>query len=297
VVTDEVQRQLQVTLDQLGVSQRRVQALQAELEEMRGNLDAAMRAKRSMEQMYEEAHSRVNELTTINVNLSAAKSKLEQEYGTISADYDEISKELRLADDRVQKTQVELKHTLDILHEEQERVVKIESIKKSLEIEVKNISMRLEEVESNAIAGGKRIIGKLESRVRDLEMELDSEKRCHSETTKVLRKKERHVKELMLGADEDRNNVHVLQEQVEKMSQKCNLYKRQLEEQESSSSGNLTRVRRFQRELEAAEERAETAESNLSLVRAKHRTFVTSSQVPGLSSSYTVTETTTKESY
>jgi len=294
---DEVQRQLQVTLDQLGVSQRRVQALQAELEEMRANLDAAMRAKRGAEQQYEEAHSRVNELTTINVNLSAAKSKLEQEYGMISADYDEISKELKMADDRVQKTQVELKHTLDLLHEEQERVVKIESIKKSLEIEVKNVSMRLEEVECNAIAGGKRIIGKLESRVRDLEMELDQEKRCHSETTKVLRKKERHTKELMLASDEDRNNLHVLQEQIDKMQQKCNLYKRQLEEQEANSTGNLTRVRRFQRELEAAEERAETAESNLSMVRAKHRTFVTSSQVPGLSASYTVTESTTKETY
>lgn len=32
---------------------------------------------------------------------------------------------------------VELKHTCEILHEEQERVVKIEAIKKSLEVEVK----------------------------------------------------------------------------------------------------------------------------------------------------------------
>lgn len=32
---------------------------------------------------------------------------------------------------------VELKHTVEVLHEEQERIVKIESIKKSLEIEVK----------------------------------------------------------------------------------------------------------------------------------------------------------------
>lgn len=42
------------------------------------------------------------------------------------------------------------------------------------------------------------------------------------------------------------------------------------------SATNVSRVRRFQRELEAAEERAETAESNLSMIRAKHRTFVTS---------------------
>ena len=70
-----------------------------------------------------------------------------------------------MADDRAQKAQAELKHTVDILHEEQERVVKIDSIKKSLEVEVKNLSIRLEEVEANALIGGKRIISKLEARV------------------------------------------------------------------------------------------------------------------------------------
>lgn len=32
---------------------------------------------------------------------------------------------------------MELKHTVEILHEEQERIVKVEAIKKSLEVEVK----------------------------------------------------------------------------------------------------------------------------------------------------------------
>ena len=45
------------------------------------------------------------------------------------------------------------------------------------------------------------------------------------------------------------------------------------------SQQNLSRVRRFQRELEAAEDRAESAETNLNFVRAKHRTFVTA--LPG----------------
>lgn len=51
--------------------------------------------------------------------------------------------------------------------------------------------------------------------------------------------------------------------------------------QEGVSQQSVTRVRRFQRELEAAEDRADCAESNLSLIRAKHRTFVTTSTVPG----------------
>lgn len=64
--------------------------------------------------------------------------------------------------------------------------------------------------------------------------------------------------------------------------------------QEGVSSQSVSRVRRFQRELEAAEDRAETAESNLSLIRAKHRTFVTTSSVPG-SQVYLVQESRTAE--
>jgi hypothetical protein len=78
---------------------------------------------------------------------------------------------LQAADERYQRVQVELKHTVEILHEEQERIVKIEAIKKSLEIEVKNLSVRLEEVEANAIVGGKRIISKLEARVSQAQLQ------------------------------------------------------------------------------------------------------------------------------
>ncbi|KAK3913230.1 Paramyosin, short form [Frankliniella fusca] len=294
---DETQRQLAVTLDQYGIAQRRLQSLTSELEEVRANCETALRAKRTAEQAYEEAQSRINELTTINVNLAASRSKLEQELGTLAGDYEEVTKELRvgvslegIADERYQRVQVELKHTVEQLHEEQERVIKIETIKKSLEIEVKNLSVRLEEVEANAIVGGKRIISKLEARMRDLELELDEEKRRHAETIKILRKKERHVKEVLIQNEEDQKNIGLLQEMLDKTTQKVNIYKRQLAEQEGMSQQSVTRVRRFQRELEAAEDRAENAESNLSLIRAKHRTFVTTSTVPG-SQVYMVQET------
>lgn len=125
----------------------------------------ALRAKRSVEQQYEESVSRINELTTINVNIASSRAKLEQELSALAGDYEEITKELRISDERYQRVQTELKHTVEILHEEQERIVKIETVKKSLEIEVKNLSVRLEEVEANAIVGGKRIISKLEARV------------------------------------------------------------------------------------------------------------------------------------
>jgi hypothetical protein len=56
----------------------------------------AVRAKRTAELQYEEAVTRVNELTTINVNLASAKSKVEQELATLAGDYDEVTRELRV---------------------------------------------------------------------------------------------------------------------------------------------------------------------------------------------------------
>jgi len=273
---DDLQRQLQQTLDQYSVAQRRLQQLIAENEEFRANLEACTRARRNAELQLEDSMARIKDLTTININISNCKTKLEQEISVIAGDYDEVTKELRLADERLMKATTEIKRVTESLHEESERCIKLESIKKSLEIEIKNVTVRLEEVESNALVSTKRMVSKLESRVNDMEAELDQERSRHQETIKILKKKERNVKELVMQCEEDHKNIQILQETLDKTYEKVNMYKRQIGEQEQISQTNVSRVRRFQRELESAEERAECAESNLTMIRSKHRTFVTS---------------------
>lgn len=103
---EEIQRQLQTTLDQFTVAQRRVQQLSGELEELRGNYDNSLRSKRAVEIQYEEATSRNTELININISLQNARSKIEQEIATLAADYEEVTRELRVSDERYQKVQV-----------------------------------------------------------------------------------------------------------------------------------------------------------------------------------------------
>lgn len=103
---DEVQRSLQTTLDQYGVAQRRLQSLTAELEEVRNNYENALRGKRQAELQYEESTVRVSELININTNLQSIKIKIEQEYQTLVSDYEEVTRELRISDERYQKVQV-----------------------------------------------------------------------------------------------------------------------------------------------------------------------------------------------
>merc|ERR1712121_382102 len=106
---------------------------------------------------------------------------------------------------------------------------------------------------------------------------LEKEKEVHVETTTMLHKKETSVKALLLQSEEDRKNILILQESLDKLNEKIKMYKRQLEEQEQISNSNIMRVKKFQRELESAESRAEEAESTLNQFRSRERVFAAAS--------------------
>lgn len=60
--------------------------------------------------------------------------------------------------------------------------------------------MRLDDAEAAALRGGKKIIAKLEERIRALEQELDAEQRKSSDMEKEMKKGERRVRELEFQA-------------------------------------------------------------------------------------------------
>ena len=80
-------------------------------------------------------------------------------------------------------------------------------------------------------------------------------------------KKDRAVKKLLLQSEEGRKNIIILQKSLDKLCEKIKMYKRQLEEQECISNSDIMRVKKFQRDLEAAESRALDAESTLDSFR------------------------------
>merc|ERR1719436_1665506 len=63
---------------------------------------------------------------------------------------------------------------------------------------------RLDDAESNALKGGKKAIHKMETRIRELESEMDAETRRYADAQKNMRKSERHMKELIYQQEEDK---------------------------------------------------------------------------------------------
>merc|ERR1711962_1730613 len=190
----------------------------------------------------------------------------------------DIARELKLADERANKASHDAQHFEGLLREEQAKLVKSDNIKKALETEMRSLTVRMEEIETNTVASSKRTIQKMELRIEELEILLEKEKKTHVETTTMLHKKETSVKALLLQSEEDRKNILILQESLDKLNEKIKMYKRQLEEQEQISNSNIMRVKKFQRELEAAESRAEEAESSLNAFRSQQRVFAAAAE-------------------
>merc|ERR1712012_910291 len=154
--------------------------------------------------------------------------------------------------ERANKASHDAQHFEGLLREEQAKYVKAENVKKALEQEVRSLTIRMEEIETNTVASSRRTIKRME----EWEIFLANENKSHVETTTALHKKETSVKALLLQSEEDRKNILILQESLDKLNEKIKMYKRQLEEQEQISNSNIMRVKKFQRELEAAESRA-----------------------------------------
>ena len=136
---------------------------------------------------------------------------------------------------------------------------------------MKDASNRLDEADQNALKGGKKAIAKMETRIRELESEMDAENRRCADAIKNLRKSERHIKELQYQQDEDRKNHENMQGLIDNLQQKIKTYKKQIEEAEEIASLNLAKFRKAQIDLADTAERADLTEQAAAKFKARER--------------------------
>merc|ERR1712060_111122 len=188
-----------------------------------------------------------------------------------NADCDEMAGEASLSEDKAQRAMVDAARLADELRLEQEAAMGLERDKKLLEAQVKDAQNRVDEAEQNALKGGKKAMAKMETRIRELESEMDAENRRCTDAQKNLRKSERHIKELTYQQDEDRKNHERMQGLIDQLQGKIKSYKKQIEEAGEIAALNLAKYRQAQNSVADATERADTNEQTLAKNRARAR--------------------------
>merc|ERR1719153_549818 len=153
----------------------------------------------------------------------------------------------------------------DELRAEQEHSTSQEKVKRSLESQVMELDQRLAEANEIAAKGGRNAMAKLESRIREMEIQLGSVQSKTSDAYKAFQKSERRIKELQFQQDEDKKNQDAMSELAQKLQAKIKTYKKQIEEAEEIAALNLAKYRKAQQELEETEDRNKMAEAQLAV--------------------------------
>uniref|UniRef100_A0AAQ5YM19 Myosin heavy chain, fast skeletal muscle-like n=1 Tax=Amphiprion ocellaris TaxID=80972 RepID=A0AAQ5YM19_AMPOC len=264
--------------EQVAMMERRTTLMQAEIEELRAAVEQTERSRKIAEQELVDASERAGLLHSQNTSLINTKKKLEGDLTQLHGEIEEAVQEARNAEEKAKKAITDAAMMAEELRKEQDTSAHLERMKKNLEVTVKDLQHRLDEAENLAMKGGKKQLQKLESRVRELENELEAEQKRSTEAIKGVRKYERKVKELTYQSEEDKKNNVRLQDLVDKLQIKMKAYKRHAEEAEEQSNMHMARFRKAQHELEEAEERADVAESLANKMRAKSREIGTKAQ-------------------
>merc|ERR1712241_1380667 len=268
---EDQQRSKEIAHDELINAERKANSNQNALEEARTLLEQADRARRMVEQELADTNESLSDQTCTNQAIQGAKTKLESEMSTLQADCDEMAGEASLSEEKAQRAMIDAARLADELRSEQELAQSLEREKRLLEAQVKDMQARVDEAHTNALKGGKKAMTRMDTRIRELESDLDAENRRNADSLKNLRKSERKIKELPYSQDEDRKNHERMQGLIDQLQGKIKSYKKQIEEAEEIAALNLAKYRQAQSNLAAAQEHADVNEQALAKAKARSR--------------------------
>merc|ERR1712242_609398 len=182
-----------------------------------------------------------------------------------------MASEAHMSEEKAQRAMIDAARLADELRAEQEAAMILERDRKLLEAQVKDANVRLDDAQTQALKGGKKAMAKMETRIRELESELDAENRRCADAQKNLRKSERRIKELSYQQDEDRKNHERMQALIDQLQGKIKSHKKQIEEAEEIAALNLAKYRQTQTVLASSQENADTAEQSLAKMKTRAR--------------------------
>merc|ERR1712073_174097 len=248
----EEQRSKEVAHDELINAERKANSNQNALEEARTLLEQADRARRMVEQELQDTNESLSDQTCTNQAIQGAKMKLESEIQTLQADCDEMAGEASLSEEKAQRAMIDAARLADELRSEQELAQSLDREKRLLEAQGKDMQARVDEAQTNALKGGKKAMTRMDTRIRELESEMDAENRRNADSLKNLRKSERKIKELTYSQEEDRKNHERMLGLIDQLQGKIKSYKKQIEEAEEIAALNLAKFRQAQANLAEA---------------------------------------------
>ncbi|XP_028310816.1 myosin-9-like isoform X2 [Gouania willdenowi] len=252
-------------------TEKKLKGLEADTIQMQEELAAAERLKRQAQQERDELQEEINNSATKNAQAADERRRLEARIAQLEEELEEEQCNIELINDRMKKAMLQTDQMNVELTAERSTCQRVEGARSQMERQNKELKLKLQELEGTVKSKYKANMAALEAKIAQLEEQLDMETRERQAATKLVRRTEKKLKEVILQVDDERRNTEQYKDQSDKLNSRMKQLKRQLEEAEEEAQRANANRRKLQRELEDATESADAMNREVSSLKSKLR--------------------------
>uniref|UniRef100_A0A671RKG8 Myosin-9-like n=1 Tax=Sinocyclocheilus anshuiensis TaxID=1608454 RepID=A0A671RKG8_9TELE len=251
-------------------NEKKVKSMEAEMIQLQ-ELAAAERAKRQAQQERDELQDEINNQAAKGCLGSEERRRLEARIAQLEEELEEEQNNTELVNDRLKRALLQTDQINVELTAERSTCQRLEGARSQMERQNKELKLKLTELEGTVKSKYKATIVALEAKIGQVEEQLDVETKERQQASKLVRRAEKKLKEVILQVDDERRNTEQFKDQSEKLNSRMKQLKRQLEEAEEEAQRANANRRKLQRELEDASESADAMNREVNSLKSKLR--------------------------
>uniref|UniRef100_A0AAZ3R257 Myosin-9 n=1 Tax=Oncorhynchus tshawytscha TaxID=74940 RepID=A0AAZ3R257_ONCTS len=252
-------------------NEKKLKSMEADMIQMTEELASAERVKRQAQQERDELQDEINNQAAKNALIAEEKRRLEARIAQLEEELEEEQCNTELVNDRLKRALLQTDQMTVELTAERSTSQRLEGARSQLERQNKELKLKLQELEGTVKSKYKATIAALEAKIAQLEEQVDIETRERQQASKLVRRTEKKLKEVVLAVDDERRNTEQYKDQSDKLNSRMKQLKRQLEESEEEAQRANANRRKLQRELEDATESADAMNREVSTLKSKLR--------------------------
>jgi myosin protein heavy chain len=252
--------------------EKRVKSLEADLLQLQEDLAASERSRKAIQAERDELHDELASGGASKSSLLDDKKRLEGRIAQLEEELEEEQSNVEIANERARKSALQAEQMSADLAAERSNSQKIDTERSMLDRQNKDLRAKLAELEAQLKSRSRAAMQALESKIANLEEQLDAEARERQNQAKINRRQDKKMKEYMMMVEDERRTAEQYKEQVDKANNRVKQLKRQLEEAEEEIVRVNASKRKLQRDLDEQTEACETAQRDVDSLRGKLRT-------------------------
>ncbi|XP_066499034.1 myosin-11-like isoform X2 [Hoplias malabaricus] len=251
---------------------RRAKALEADIIHLQEELSVAERARKQAETERDELAEELANSPGKSLS-SEEKRRLEARISHLEEELEEEQSNIESLNERLRRSVQQVDQQSGELQAERSAAQRSETLRQQLEKQNKELKTKLQEADGQAKSKLKTFIATLEAKVHQLEEQLEHESKERQAAAKILRQKDKKLKDLTIQMEDEHKQAEQYKDQAEKANTRVKQLKRAVEESEEESQRASAARRKLQRELEEASEANDALIREVSSLKSKLRLF------------------------